>query len=113
MGTDWEHPRRNDRQSWGLFIVAGDARDAVIIAAEDGWQDTVGPRLQVAGADLTNGHVFSVGDNGEGVPGVFLRTWNRCSIRGLCHGRGTIDNDGARLLGAGGGVHVAIRSAAG
>jgi hypothetical protein len=69
-GTDWEHRHRNDRQSWGLFIVAGDARDAVIIAAEDGWQDTVGPRLQVAGADLTDGHVFSVGDNGEGVPGV-------------------------------------------
>jgi hypothetical protein len=35
-GTDWEHRRRNDRQSSGLFIVVGDARDAVIVAAEGG-----------------------------------------------------------------------------
>jgi hypothetical protein len=54
-------------QAWGPFI-ASTPRDAIIIATEDGWTDTVAPRLHVAGADLNRVHVFSERDDGEGSP---------------------------------------------
>jgi RecA-family ATPase len=54
-------------RAWGPFI-ASEPRDAIIIATEDGWSDTVRPRLEVAGADLDRVYVFSERDDGEGSP---------------------------------------------
>ncbi len=55
-------------KAWGPFTICGEPRDAIIIATEDGWQDTVRPRLELAEADLGRVYVFSDRDDGEGAP---------------------------------------------
>jgi hypothetical protein len=77
--------------SWGPFTIAGDAQEAVIIATEDGWQDTVRPRLETAGADLSKVHVFSVSDDGEGVP-TFPEDMARLRSSGLAPGLVVVDS---------------------
>jgi hypothetical protein len=54
--------------TWGPFTIQGDPADAVLIATEDGWEDTIRPRLEVAGADLDRLHVLCVDDDGTGTP---------------------------------------------
>jgi hypothetical protein len=53
---------------WGPFIIGNSPADAVLIATEDGWEDTVRPRLEVAGADLNHLHVLCVDEDGTGTP---------------------------------------------
>jgi AAA domain len=54
--------------SWGPFTIATDPADAILIATEDGWEDTIRPRLEVAGADLDRVHVLCADDDGTGTP---------------------------------------------
>jgi RecA-family ATPase len=37
---------------WGPFTIASDPADAILIATEDGWMDTIRPRLEVVEANL-------------------------------------------------------------
>ena len=53
---------------WGPFTIEGDPADAILIATEDGWEDTIRPRLEVAGADLDHLHVLCVEEDGTGTP---------------------------------------------
>jgi AAA domain len=53
---------------WGPFTIGNGPADAVLIATEDGWEDTVRPRLEVAGADLDHLHVLCVDEDGTGTP---------------------------------------------
>ncbi|WP_396883224.1 AAA family ATPase [Mycobacterium sp. SMC-4] len=53
---------------WGPFTIAGDAADTILVATEDGWEDTVRPRLEVAQADLARVHVLCADEDGTGVP---------------------------------------------
>jgi hypothetical protein len=53
---------------WGPFTSPSDPADAILIATEDGWEDTIRPRLEVAGADLHRIHVLCVDDDGTGTP---------------------------------------------
>lgn len=55
-------------ESWGPFTIASDPADAILIATEDGWEDTIRPRLEVAGADLDRVHVLCADDDGTGTP---------------------------------------------
>jgi hypothetical protein len=43
---------------WGPFTIASDPADVILIAIEDGWSDTIRPRLEVADADLDRVYVF-------------------------------------------------------
>src|SRR3984957_6225915 len=53
---------------WGPFTIGNGPADAVLIATEDGWEDTIRPRLEVAGADLDRLHVLCVDEDGTGTP---------------------------------------------
>jgi hypothetical protein len=55
-------------ESWGPFTIANDPADAILIATEDGWEDTIRPRLEVACADLDRVHVLCADDDGTGTP---------------------------------------------
>jgi hypothetical protein len=55
-------------ESWGPFTINSDPADAVLIATEDGWEDTIRPRLEVARADLERVHVLCADDDGTGTP---------------------------------------------
>jgi AAA domain len=55
-------------ESWGPFTITSDPADAVLIATEDGWEDTIRPRLEVAGADLNRVHVLCADNDGTGTP---------------------------------------------
>jgi AAA domain-containing protein len=55
-------------ESWGPFTITSDPADAILIATEDGWEDTIRPRLEVAGADLNRVHVLCAEDDGTGTP---------------------------------------------
>ena len=39
-------------EPWGPFTIASDPANVVLIATEDGWEDTIRPRLDVTKADL-------------------------------------------------------------
>ncbi|MCA2263966.1 AAA family ATPase [Mycobacterium marseillense] len=56
-------------QPWGPFTIADDPADVVLIATEDGWSDTIRPRLEIAGADLSRLYLLSAEDDGTG-PGM-------------------------------------------
>ncbi|MFL0276560.1 AAA family ATPase [Mycobacterium sp. SMC-19] len=56
-------------QPWGPFTITDEPADVVLIATEDGWADTIRPRLEVAGADLSRLYVLSAEDDGTG-PGT-------------------------------------------
>ena len=53
---------------WGPFSSPSDPADAILIATEDGWEDTIRPRLEVASADLHRIRVLCVDDDGTGTP---------------------------------------------
>jgi hypothetical protein len=53
---------------WGPFTIVDDPSDVILIATEDGWSDTIRPRLEVAEADLDRIHVFSESSDGTGIP---------------------------------------------
>ena len=53
---------------WGPFTSASDPADAILIATEDGWEDTIRPRLEVACADLDRVHVLCADNDGTGTP---------------------------------------------
>ncbi len=53
-------------ESWGPFTISSDPADAILIATEDGWEDTIRPRLEVAGADLDRVHVLCADEDGTG-----------------------------------------------
>ena len=53
---------------WGPFTIGNGPADAVLIATEDGWEDTMRPRLEVAGADLDHLHVLCADEDGTGTP---------------------------------------------
>jgi hypothetical protein len=53
---------------WGPFTITDDPADVVLIATEDGWADTIRPRLEVADTDLERMHVFSASNDGTGLP---------------------------------------------
>jgi hypothetical protein len=55
-------------EPWGPFTIKSDPADAILIATEDGWEDTIRPRLEVAGADLDRVHVLCADDDGTGTP---------------------------------------------
>lgn len=54
--------------AWGPFTIASDPADVILIATEDGWADTIRPRLEVADADLDRVYVFSQSTDGTGPP---------------------------------------------
>ena len=54
--------------TWGPFTIASEPADAILIATEDGWEDTIRPRLEVACADLERVHVLCAADDGTGTP---------------------------------------------
>jgi nicotinamidase-related amidase len=53
---------------WGPFTIDSSPADVVLIATEDGWEDTIRPRLEVAEADLDRVHVLCADDDGTGIP---------------------------------------------
>ncbi len=55
-------------ESWGPFTITSEPADGIPIATEDGWEDTIRPRLEVAGADLDRVHVLCADDDGTGTP---------------------------------------------
>jgi hypothetical protein len=55
-------------KSWGPFTITSEPADGILIATEDGWEDTIRPRLEVASADLDRVHVLCAGDDGTGTP---------------------------------------------
>lgn len=72
---------------WGPFTIADDPSQVILIATEDGWSDTVRPRLEVAGADLDLVYPFSVGEDGTGTP-VFPHDMD--ALNSACDQRGVI-----------------------
>src|SRR5271168_4975346 len=55
-------------ESWGPFTITSDPADAILVATEDGWEDTIRPRLEVADADLDRVHVLCADNDGTGTP---------------------------------------------
>jgi hypothetical protein len=55
---------------WGPFTIGNGPADAILIATEDGWEDTMRPRLEVANADLDRLHVLCVDEDGTGTPTI-------------------------------------------
>jgi hypothetical protein len=53
-------------KAWGPFTMSTQPADVVLIATEDGWEDTIRPRLELAGADLERLHVLSENNDGTG-----------------------------------------------
>jgi hypothetical protein len=51
---------------WGPFTIAAPSADVVLIATEDGWPDTIRPRLEAAGADLERVHMLCSEADGTG-----------------------------------------------
>jgi hypothetical protein len=55
-------------EAWGPFTMISEPADVVMIATEDGWEDTIRPRLEVAQADLSRVYVLCASDDGTGSP---------------------------------------------
>jgi hypothetical protein len=55
-------------KAWGPFTILSDPADVILVATEDGWSDTIRPRLEVADADLDRVYVFSESSDGTGSP---------------------------------------------
>jgi hypothetical protein len=51
---------------WGPFRITDAPADVVLIATEDGWSDTIRPRLEVADADLSRLFLLSAENDGTG-----------------------------------------------
>jgi hypothetical protein len=55
-------------EPWGPFTIASDAASVALIATEDGWEDTICPRLDVTNADLSRLVVLCENLDGTGHP---------------------------------------------
>jgi hypothetical protein len=55
-------------QPWGPFCLASNPAKVILVATEDGWSDTIRPRLEVVQADLDSLYVFSESADGSGLP---------------------------------------------
>lgn len=61
--------------STDLGIGRQSPKDVVLILTEDGWADTVRPRLEVAGADLNRVHVIASESDGSGYFDLTADLW--------------------------------------
>jgi AAA domain-containing protein len=55
-------------EPWGPFTIASDPANVTLIATEDGWEDTIRPRLEVTDADLSRLVVLCENPDGTGHP---------------------------------------------
>jgi RecA-family ATPase len=55
-------------EPWGPFTIASDPANVALIATEDGWEDTIRPRLDVTNADLSRLEVLCENADGTGHP---------------------------------------------
>jgi hypothetical protein len=55
-------------EPWGPFTIASDPANVALIATEDGWEDTIRPRLDVTNADLSRLVVLCENPDGTGHP---------------------------------------------
>lgn len=51
---------------WGPFSIEDDPADVVLVATEDGWSDTIRPRLELAGADISRLYLLAEERDGTG-----------------------------------------------
>jgi hypothetical protein len=72
---------------WGPFTIAGNPGAVILIATEDGWSDTIRPRLELAEADLSRIYPFSEGEDGTS---MITFPHDMDALNGACHRAGVI-----------------------